>query len=266
AAGHQLRAFLLADADVFEVLPELRLVDDRTDVGAGRQRVVDLELRQPVRKRANEAVVNARPDDQSRRGRAALPGRKESAVDRAVDRHPQVGVVQNDQRILAAHFELQLGHALDRLGGDRVARRDRAGEADAVDAPIVDHRLADDAAASHHQVEDAFGHAGVDDDLGQRPGRAWDELGRLEHDAVAVGERRRDLPRGDRNRKIPRRDDADDAYRLAGDLDVDARTDRRNFFACQTQRFAGEKLEDLPGARGFADALGQRLAFFARQQ
>ena len=38
-----------------------------------------------------------------------------------------------------------------------------------VDAAVVDHRLADDAAASHHQVEHARGQAGLDDDVGERP-------------------------------------------------------------------------------------------------
>ena len=56
--------------------------------------------------------------------------------------------------------------------------------------------------------------------------RAGHEIGRLEHDRVAVGERRRDLPGGNRDREVPRRDDADDADRLARHLDVDARAAR----------------------------------------
>ena len=115
AAGDQLRAFLLADADVVEVLLELRLVDDRADVGAGLERIVDLELGQPLGQRGDESVVDALADDQPRRRGAALAGREERAVDRAIDRHGQVGIVQDDQRILAAHFELELGHALRSL-------------------------------------------------------------------------------------------------------------------------------------------------------
>ena len=39
-----------------------------------------------------------------------------------------------------------------------------------------------------------------------------------------------------------------------------------SFSPGEAQRFAGEELEDVPGADGFADALRQRLAFFAREQ
>ena len=41
------------------------------------------------------------------------------------------------------------------------------------------------------------------------------QLGRLEHDRVARGQARRELPRGDREREVPRRDQRDDAERLA---------------------------------------------------
>ena len=75
--------------------------------------------------------------------------------------------------------------------------------------------------------------------------RARHEVGRLEHHRVAVAERRRDLPGRDGDREIPRRDDADDADRLARDLDADAGPDRRHGLARQPQRLAGEELEDL---------------------
>ena len=39
-----------------------------------------------------------------------------------------------------------------------------------------------------------------------------------------------------------------------------------SFSPASAQRFAGEELEDLPGAHHLADALGQRLALLARQQ
>ena len=58
----------------------------------------------------------------------------------------------------------------------------------------------------------------------------------------------------------------DDAHRLARDLDVDARSHRRHELAVRAQRFAREELEDVAGARGFADAFGLGLAFLAREQ
>ncbi len=98
---------------------------------------------------------------------------------------------------------------------------------------IVEDGVADHRAAAHDEVEHAFRNAGARDDVGKRPGRARHEVGRLEDDAIAVGERRRDLPGGNGDREIPRRDDADDADRLAGQLDVNAGPRRRQLFACR---------------------------------
>ena len=47
-----------------------------------------------------------------------------------------------------------------------------------------------------------------------------DKVGGLCDDRVAVRERGCDLPRRDRDREVPRRDEADDAQRLARDFDV----------------------------------------------
>ena len=66
--------------------------------------------------------------------------------------------------------------------------------------------------------------------------------------------------------KIPGRNQSDDANRLSRDFDVDPRTDRRNLFTREAEHFAGKELEDVARAHRFADALRQRLAFFARQQ
>ena len=127
-------------------------------------------------------------------------------------------------------------------------------------------RLPDLAAAAHHEVEGAGRQRRAADDLGQRPAAGRHQLGRLEHHAVAVGQRRRDLPGRDRERKVPGRDQADHADRLARDVDLHAGPHRGHRFAAGAQRLAGEELEDLAGARRFADGLGQGLAFFARQQ
>ena len=54
-----MRAFVLADLDVGEVLLELALVDDRADLRAGLQRVVDDESLHALGQRVDEAVVDA---------------------------------------------------------------------------------------------------------------------------------------------------------------------------------------------------------------
>ena len=86
----------------------------------------------------------------------------------------QVGIVQHDERVLAAHLEL---HLLHRVGRNAAAatRRPVATEPvndDGAHARMPEHRLADHGAAAHDQVEHARRQAGAGDDLGQRGARS----------------------------------------------------------------------------------------------
>ena len=127
----------------------------------------------------------------------------------------------------------------------------------ALTSRAVEHRLADHRAPAHDEVEHALGQAGAVQDVDDAPRRSpGTRSAGLKTTRVAVGQRRRDLPGRDGDREIPRRDDADDADRLAGDLDADARAHRGHDLAGEAQRLAGEELEDLRGADGLADALG----------
>src|SRR6185436_11517980 len=60
--------------------------------------------------------------------------------------------------------------------------------------------------------------------------------------------------------------DAGHAYRLARDLDLDARAHRWQHLARLAHHFAGEELEQIPGARRLAHRLGPGLALLAREQ
>ncbi len=67
------------------------------------------------------------------------------------------------------------------------------------------------------------------------------QLGRLVHDRVAGGQRRRDLPARDRQRKVPRRDHADDPERLAeGHVDPAGDRDRAAAEALRRRRVEAE--------------------------
>ena len=76
----------------------------------------------------------------------------------------------------------------------------------------------------------------------------------------------RDLPGRNGDRKIPGRDQADHTQRLARDFHADAGAHRGQQLARLAQAFAGEEPEDVAGARGLADRLGQGLALLAREQ
>ncbi|MNQ71727.1 hypothetical protein D3C85_864080 [compost metagenome] len=97
-------------------------------------------------------------------------------------------------------------------------------------------------------------------------GRGRGVAGRLHHHRIAEGQGRRRLPGRDGDGEVPRRDQAIDADRLAIGLDLYPRTGRGQVLAMQAQGLASEILEDAGGAGRLADALGQGLALFARQQ
>ena len=204
--------------------------------------------------------------DQPRRSRAALSGRIVRALHGDVDRHLQIRIVEHHERVLAAHFELHFGEPRARVLRNRPSRADRPREADGGDIRMVDDRVSHDGTGARHEIEHARRDAGLVQDLGERPCTSGRPLRGLEHDGVPIGQRGRDLPRGNGNREIPGRDQTDDADRLARDFHVDTRANRGQLFAREAHRLSGKELENLAGARGLADTLCQRLPFFAREQ
>jgi hypothetical protein len=90
-------------------------------VGAGFERIVDYERLHPFGQSGDESIVDAFGNDEPRRRRAALAGREERAVGRAFDGDGEVGIVEHDEWILAAHFELEFLHAGHARGGDALA-------------------------------------------------------------------------------------------------------------------------------------------------
>lgn len=272
AAGHlltatgQARALLLADLDVAQVLLQLGLGHHRADVDALLQRRADLDLADALDHRLDETVVDAFGDDDAAGSRAALAGGVEGALGAQLDGDLEVGVVQHDLRVLAAHFQLHLGATRHAGLDDAATDAHRTGEAHGIDLPGVDDGLADLTTAAHHQVEHAGREARPGDDLGDGPGAARHQVGRLDHHAVAEGQRRGDLPGRDGDGEVPGGDQADHAQRLAGDLDADPGADRLQRLASLAQALAGEELEDIAGTGDFADGFRQSLALLAGQQ
>ena len=122
------------------------------------------------------------------------------------------------------------------------------------------------APATHDQVEHAVRQPGATQDVDELPRAARHELRRLEDHGVAVGEGRGDLPGGDRDGEVPRRDDADHAERLAGHRHLESRSDRVDHLTGVAQRLTAVELQDLPGPHHLAARLGQGLALFAGEQ
>src|SRR5687767_13637736 len=152
----QLRSLLAADFEIFHVLIELALIDDRSDLRAWYQRIVDLQLLHGGDHAIDEPVVNLFGGDQTRGGGAALPGLVEGAIDGSSDGQRQIGVVEHDKRILAAHLELELGTARGAGLGNPGPNGGGAGEAHGGHVPIIYDGFADDRTLAHDKVEHAL--------------------------------------------------------------------------------------------------------------
>jgi hypothetical protein len=145
------------------------------------------------------------------------------------------------------------------------------------DAPDLgaagERQVAHDVAAAQHgaDVDRTFGirrqhaeharrHAGALRQLGQRERRQRRLLGRLDDHRAAGGQRRRDLARDHRDRKVPRRDRRAHADRLADDERALARVGARDRLAVGAARFFGKPLDEGGAVDDFAARLGERLA------
>ena len=182
------------------------------------QRIGLLDGRHALQRPLHEFVVDALLDE-----RAAGAGADLALVERehheAFDGLVEEVVVfladvgEEDVGRLAAQFQRDRNQVLAGVLHDEPASGGFAGEGNLGHARAGGQRLARFEAEAVHDVE----HAGRQQIANQlRPdqdaGRCL--LGRLEHHAVARGQRRRQLPGGHQDREVPGNDLTDDAQRL----------------------------------------------------
>ncbi len=159
-------------------------------------------------------------------------------------------------------------HALDALGGvahDRGARARGARDGYERDVGVAGERAAGLGAGAGHHVEDPGRQAGLEREAAQHQRRQRRQLGGLEHDGVAGGQRGPDLPAGHVERVVPGGDRGADAERLAPDRARVALEVLAGGLALEVARGGGEEAQvvDAQGEVERAREL-QRLARVAR--
>jgi hypothetical protein len=160
---------------------------------------------------------------------------------------PQLANVEDDERGLAAHLHV---HALERLGGvahHGLARAVGARDGDQRDVGVAGQRAADLGTRAGHDVEHAGGQACLERQAGEHQRGQRRVLRRLEHDAVARGERRADLPRRHVERVVPGRDRGAHAERLAHDRRAQPGDVLAGRLALEGARGAGEEAQVVDG-------------------
>ena len=212
------------------------------------------------------ASYDGRAGDDAAGGRAPLARRAECGPEDSLDCEVEVGVVHDDDRVLAAQLEvdvLQIGSAV--LGGldPHLAR---AREGDERHVGVLDEALADRLAAAVDDVEDAGGEAGLLEDLDEALAEHRRVARGLEHDGVSADERGRNLPARDGDGEVPRGDRADNADRLANAHLELVRHLRRRRLAEEAAALAGHVEGHVDGFLDVAARLGANLAHLAHHQ
>ncbi len=205
AAGDDRRAFVGRLLVVAQHLLAVLLADQRAEVGRRVLRTAELQAFR-ARLQARDERVEDRPLDIDALGAEAdLAAIGEARAHHALDRLVEIGVGEDERRVLAAEFERHLPDAERGLAHDRFARAGLAGEGDAVDERMLGQELAGRVRPEAvHDVVDALRHAGLVHHLAEQGRGQRRLLGRLDDDGVAAGERRADLPGHQQERQVPR--------------------------------------------------------------
>ena len=162
--------------------------------------------------RGEEVVVHARAGDDAGGGGAVLSGVEVAGAGDALGGGLDVGVVEDDDRGLAAELEVDARQVLGGRRSDLHARADRAGDGDQLRRLVLDQRSAG-VAVTGDDVEDARRQELLHH-LGEQRGGRGRGVARLEDQAVPRGQCRGDLPDHHHQRVVPGRHLADDADRL----------------------------------------------------
>ena len=149
---------------------------------------------------------------------AGLAHVEEGGGEQALGDRGGVGARQHDGRVVAAQLQRQALEVARRAPHDVLPRARGAGEHQLGDARVLGHGLAD-LGLAHHAVDQAGGqHGGHDLHQAQR-GQRRERRGLDDH-RIARAQRRHDVPHGDHQRPVPRRDRPYHAQRLAVQFDA----------------------------------------------
>ena len=154
------------------------------------------------------------------------------------------------------------------MRGDVAPGRGLAGEGDAAHVGVADEHVADLRAAAGDDVQHAVGHARLGEQARDLERRQRRRRGRLGHDRVARGQRRRDLRAQQGQREVVGRDRRTDAHRAADDHPVGGAEGRRQLLmgAAHLRRGLGVVAHAVREVRDLAARLGDRLALLGGQQ
>ena len=154
-----------------------------------------------------------------------------------------------------------------RLRQQPLPDRGRAGERQLAQPRVADDRLRHGARRrGREDVHDALRQAGVLEQLREVERRERRELGRLDDDGAAGGERRRDLAGRHREREVPRRDEEARTDRMLRHDHATGALGVRPVAALDARGLLAEPAHELAAVGDLAARLGERLAHLDRHE
>ena len=231
----------------------MRLAGNGADIGIQLQRVADLEGARFGGDQLREFFMNCALDQKPRSSHTDLARVAKDATRADPGGLFQIGRIgEDDIGRLAAQLQIkpfQVGAraVFHQLAPDKTG----AGKDQHIDIPMKAQCLPGHRALPGDQVQNAVGQAAFGADLHQPQQAERCHLGGFEHHRIARRQRRRDLPRGNHQREIPRHDRPDHADRLAVDQPQNPGLRRGDFAGQFVDRLGIE-----PKGRGGAARLG----------
>jgi hypothetical protein len=181
------------------------------------QRVADAHLGISLLQLVDERRRNALLQDEPARRGASLAGGADRTEEHRAERQLLVGVVHDDQRVVAAQLEQGASQPFSDHGANAAAHAAGTGGGDQRNAAVGKHPLAHLAAAANHEVENPADavcvHHLVGDVLHGYAGQ-WRLGRRLPHHRVAADRSDRRVPGPDGHGEIECGDNADRAQRV----------------------------------------------------
>ena len=245
--------------------------NQRAEVGVRIGRITHDEFAHQFGHPGDKVVVEVARHDRASGRRAVLSGIDQRTGHRAVHSRIEVGVVENDERGLAAEFQLSAPTVNRGCRHDLSADGGRSGEGHHIDTGVPGQRGARVGAGPGDNVEHPVRQARLGRQAGQRQGRQRGEFGGLDDHRAAGRQRRDHLPDRHLQRVVPRRDGADHTDGLPADRRGVVRGILRGGLALEVAGRAGEERDVVDAAghvelsrqahrlAGLADLLGHEL-------
>ncbi len=241
-------------------------VDQRTLVGRAREAVAHAQLAHRFDQLRDERVVHAFLHQQAIGADAGLAGVAVLRGDRALHGGVEVGVVEHDERRVAAELQRNLLERAGALLHQLLADLGRAREGELAHPRVRGHLAADRGGGTGDYAEHAFRDAGAVGELGHGE-RGVGRLHRgLADEGATGGECGTRLARDHRRREVPGRDGRDDADWLAQHDQALVALVAGDDVAVHALAFLGEPFDERGGIGDLALRLGEWLALLGGHQ